>query len=187
MNLAIIIYYFSSIIWIFPPIKQYGGRYFYFFLILALSDIFSVISYTSFHYDPLNIYILVSYSLLLSLISFDVLRKKIFFVASGFAASLLVLYFSLINLMWLLFLIHLGIIFLILKSVLLLYFSGHRIMIFHLLLIFYEFTVIFKFAYIFLEGSTGYLFFYSTTLVQIAFAAAFMIFSDCKKPQLHNG
>lgn len=38
IQLIRIIYYLSSIIWLLPPIRQYGGRYFYFFLFLAITD-----------------------------------------------------------------------------------------------------------------------------------------------------
>ncbi|MCU7497296.1 MAG: hypothetical protein HF314_12225 [Ignavibacteria bacterium] len=186
MTPALLIHYCSTLVWIFPPIRQYRGNFFYFFLILAFCDIIAPVAQGVFHYNPSIVYIFGSYFLILSIVGINLQKPNILSAAVGFLITFLLVYSSWLDLIWIIVIIHLVIVCLIIKSVLAQFIIEHKAGIFHILLILYELTIIFKFLFLILEESTGYLFFYSTTFVQIAFGIAFMIFSDFEKASQHG-
>lgn len=178
MRLALLIYYCSTLIWIFPPVRQYRGNYFYFFLILALSDVITLISHLFFPFSALDIYVFISYFLLLSLYSAGALRKGLPIVTGGLLVLLLIVYFRLILPEWIIVLIHLAILYIFLKTAILLFINSGEINVFHFLLFSYELTVVFKFIFLILEQDSGYLYYCLTTGLEVVFGAAFIVFRD---------
>ena len=68
------------LIWLAPPIKQYKTQYFYFFLILAITD--PILSYLYFIFGlyPLRFYPIMTFLLIISLIN---VKKKFLWIAAS--------------------------------------------------------------------------------------------------------
>src|SRR3989304_3856823 len=93
MNLFQIIYLIEIVIWFLPPIRQYKNNYFYFFLILAITEIFAFITYKIFELPTIITYAIFSYFLSLSLIDKKTLKKHlIIFILLFFALLSIIIY-----------------------------------------------------------------------------------------------
>jgi hypothetical protein len=178
MLIAKIITYASIFVWLLPAIRQYKGKYFYYFLILALSDPLNI-----FFVNVLNVPnyffhsiagILLFYSIGTSTQSFLKYWKFNLLFILVFLFTL----FTLPNLLFLILILHVLILSIFIKqSVILLHQSG-ELNYFLLVLIFYEITVLLK-VIVFISGTdTGIMFFYLTLSFQILVALFFTIFRE---------
>lgn len=91
---------------------------------------------------------------------------------------MLIVYFRLILPEWIIVLIHLAILYIFLKTAILLFINSGEINVFHFLLFSYELTVVFKFIFLILEQDSGYLYYCLTTGLEVVFGAAFIVFRD---------
>ena len=178
MLIAKIITYASIIVWLLPAIRQYKGKYFYSFLILALSDpltFFSgeVLQVPNYFFHSIA-GILLFYSIGTSNQSFLKYWKFNLLFILVFLFTL----FTVPNLLFLILILHVLILSKFIKqSVIRLHQSG-ELNYFLLVLIFYEITVLLK-VIVFISGTDmGILFFYFTVSFQILVALFFTIFRE---------
>ncbi len=178
MLIAKIISYASIIVWLLPAIRQYKSKYFYYFLILALSDPLTFFSVNVLQVPDYFFYsiagILLFYSIGTSTRSF----LKYWTLNLLFILVFLFTLFTLPNLLFLILILHVLILSKFIKqSVILLHKSG-ELNYFLLALIFYEITILLK-VIVFISGTdTGIMFFYLTLSFQILVALFFTIFRE---------
>ena len=177
MIIAQIIFYLNIIAWLFPPFRQKGCRYFLFFLILALSDPGWYIL-TRIHLEDATFYYLVVSTLLLA----TVFRKKeillllvpVLFIGIYLAAAEIRI-FTII--------LHFAILIYFLRELILIISQESRIILFNLIILLYEASVLFKFSASYFM-TAGYLFFYITTAFEILIAIFFTFVNEKNSPSL---
>ena len=89
MNFEYLAAYISTFAYLFPPFRQYRGKYFLFFLILALGNPITLLIVFSIHLDPKRIVCLIAWSMLLALVRFGS-SKRLFIIKVSFSLFLLV-------------------------------------------------------------------------------------------------
>lgn len=81
MNYSRFITYLGIIVWLLPPIRQRGTKYFWFFLILALSDpLFELMKLVSITKSPDILYLFVPIACFLALLGKIVIKKYFYLV-----------------------------------------------------------------------------------------------------------
>ena len=173
------ILYFASIgLWLIPPIRQFKGKYFYFFLILALTDPISLCFRLLFKQQlPLGVYSYSTYLLLISLFSTETYKKHLMLLISISVLTFLLIFFGFNHSQNLLVIVilHFGIFFIILKKFIATYTLHGRIKVFYLFFIFYELTLIIKFFNVLFGFADATAFFIITGIAQIIFGLFFSI------------
>lgn len=175
-----ILFFVSIVVWLFPPIRQYRNKYFFFFLVLALADPLSILlRVTSTYYTDYSYFILVNYLLFLSIIERNTLNKykTLWIVFSFIFISIFFFTFQSKLLLILLLFTNATIIFTFLKSYII-EFVNQKNNLFLLCLIFYQLTNISKILNLLLGFADATAFFIITTIFQIAFGLFFSIFRE---------
>ena len=179
-RIIIIIFILSIFIWLFPPIKQYKTKYFYFFLLLAFSDLSSFVLYKLFQLNSIYIYIFIIYLAFLSLLSKDLLKKYlpilsilfliiIIFVSFSYNISINYLIFISINI-----LIFIKILFTFITDI-----GLHKILkIFLIVFLLYELTVIFKFVNLIIGFTDSYSYYFITSVFEFFVGVFFSVFKE---------
>lgn len=75
MSFIILAAYINTIVFLFPPFRQYGGKYFLFFLILALGDPFLIITVRLAHLNAANLVCLIAWLAFFSVTKIKQTRK----------------------------------------------------------------------------------------------------------------
>jgi hypothetical protein len=173
------LFYFSIVLWLIPPIRQYKTNYFFFFLILALIDpIVMLYSKITPYNVPLSFYIFTNSLLFISIIDKDSLKRNWFLIISGLIVLTgLVIFANFSNNQS--FIILIAIQFLILSTILkkfIVNFALNKtVNLFQLVLIFYLLTIITKFLNLLTSFADATAFFIITTIAQIIFGFYFSI------------
>jgi hypothetical protein len=177
MIIAKIIFNINLIVWLIPPLRQKGCRYFLFFLLLALSDPgWFILNYIQ-HNDSSFYYLIIS-----TLILAAVLNKNqllLLLIPMSFIKIFLnnpeIRIFTII--------IHFILLLYFLREFLLIISRESRIVLFNLILLLYEASVLFKFSASYFI-TAGYLFFYITTAFEILIAVFFSLVNEKNSPVL---
>ncbi|MBV6419615.1 MAG: hypothetical protein DAHOPDDO_00838 [Ignavibacteriaceae bacterium] len=177
MVIASIIGYISTVIWLLPPFRQYKGQYFYFFLILALSDPINLSAVYWFHFQA---HIIHSIAGLLLFYSIEFSRRAIkkyltlhLLIIAGFSISLL----RIDNLLYLVVCLHLLILFKFIRIVLTNTFNNNTLNGFNLALSFYELSIVINLS-VFLTGNDLMIVIYYMSLsFQFLMAIFFTVFT----------
>ena len=177
MNIPLIISILSMITWVFPPFKQYKSNYFYFFLILALASPFSWITFILLSINPQIIFIVVSFLLLASVISFT--RQRYFFIILALLSLVIYLSFSIHRnaIIITLIVIHIIIVLVLINSIIEYIQKAKTVNLFLVLLITYEFINITKFFAGLLSYEKGAINVYLASFIQIFFGIVFSFIS----------
>lgn len=173
-----IIFYLNIAAWLLPPFRQKGCKYFLYFLVLALSDpIFTVIDWF-YPTDSTTYYVFISTILLIVLF-----RKKFLYLMLIF---IILMNFFLTNLeiRVFTFVIHFIILIYFLKEFIVIISEESKIIVFNLVLVLYEASIIFKFAASYLSIA-GYLYFYITTAFEILIAGFFTLYNEKNSPAIN--
>lgn len=171
-----ILFYISIVVWLFPPIRQWKTKYFYFFLILALADPISLFI-KNFIYIHIYFYFpFVSLLLFLSIYKKEKLNEKYHFTVTITATLLTFILTLLLEQSQLTVgILHFLIVFLFLKEFIIRFSFKSELDIFLLMLIFYEFTTILKYLNVALGFTNATAYFFITTIFQISFGLFFAI------------
>lgn len=172
-----IIFYINIAAWLGPPFRQKGCKYFLYFLLLAISDpLYTVIDWFR-PTDAATYYSIISTLLLIALVKKKYLYLLIILLAgvSIFLSNPEIRLFA--------FAIHFIILLYFLRDFIVIISSESKIVIFNLVLILYEASVLFKFAASYLLIA-GYLFFYATTAFEIFIALFFTIYNEKNSPAI---
>ena len=184
MELAKLLIKISMIIFLLPPIRQYGGRFFFYFLILALNDpLADYLRYWSF--PQLKIHIIFSIFLLIS-----VIWSKKFIKIVLFSIPFIALYFygmTFVNTSYIevantlriiMGFMHIFIFITVSKMAIVELREKMGINLFLVVFLFYEATLILKFIVYGFGMSKGLLFFFMTLGFEILLAIFFICFRD---------
>ncbi|OGU40213.1 MAG: hypothetical protein A2315_17285 [Ignavibacteria bacterium RIFOXYB2_FULL_35_12] len=176
--------YITIIVWLIIPIRQFKTRFFLFFLILGLLD---PIAYSLGHI--LNLNYTVSYLfgtiVLLYPTLFEIKRKiKLWLVFACLTIGLFVVLYP-INVSTIIQIVIHFIIFISFLRILVVFFSeNRRILLFHLMLVVYEFSLLLKFFVYYHEVGVGPAYYYVTTSFQIMIGIFFLFVNEVNRPKL---
>ncbi len=173
----------SIIVWLLPPFKQYKGKYFLFFLILACIDPISLFFIYIIRYPlPSQILVLFNYCLLLSLIEKNFLRKNWIWILliALVLLSPTIFHFNRNEIILVYILLQFGITLIILKNLITNFVSAGKLSLFHLVFIFYQFTAIAKYYNLLIGFADATAFFILTSIAQIIFGLFFSIYREDK-------
>lgn len=180
-----IMLFLSVIAWAMPMIRQANSKLFYFFYIIALTDPLGIIfSYFKVIYSNNSIAfldILIFFSL-----KYIVVNKKIFYTSVSFLTAFYI-YLLFTPPIYMIYSIILSTIFILvvfLMHTLRFVAATSMINIFHLMLLFYEVTIITKVILLLNYSETAFIYFIATSLFQVLIAIWFTIFKE-DNPKLH--
>jgi hypothetical protein len=196
IQLSKILFYTSVIIWLIPPIRQFKGSYFYYFLFIALMDPISIFLHQV-HALPFTDLVYLAGSLLALYSLFPkAFIKKYFPILLIFMLLILFLFsqkfifaFSQNSILLfteqkqgdhiafplLMILLHMSILMIFIQRFILRYTANKRFTLFLLILIFYELTSILKIFNVMLGLADAVAFFVITTIAQSLFGLYFSI------------
>lgn len=170
----------SIVVWLLIPIRQRLSRYFYYFLILALSDpiVYAFRKMGVNHY--IIIYLLLGEILFLSIFSFQEIKRYIIFFAVIFIIPNLIYFFYPGDLVaeLLLVIIHTCILLRFLYFFILRINAEHIFYVFVTVLILYETTIITKFINVLTNFTDAYIYFIITTIFEILIGLFFRPFKE---------
>jgi hypothetical protein len=185
MDLIYIIVYSSVLIWLIPPFRQYRGNYFYFFTVLGLEGLASVLFSLLFHFNIFKIYNIIDIALLFTLVNTIYIKKYWYSFFILLTVILLINYYSDNRLIILsIILTHLLIFYIILKNAAIDYNKSGSLKIGFFVLLLYEITVQFKFYLALRNIHPGISFFYMTTAFETIIAIFFIIYKVEKSPRI---
>jgi len=175
MIIPVIIFYFNVAAWLLPPFRQWDCKYFLYFLILALSDPIILIAESLGTFDSTPFYLFVSTFILIALI------RKISLFLILIIDLIASIYLTFPEIKVITFLIHFVILLFFLREFIIIISTDSKIVIFYLILVLYEASVLFKFAASYMEVA-GYLFYYITTAFEVFIAVFFAIYNEKNSP-----
>jgi len=183
VDISKFLFFTSTIVWILPPIKQYNGKYFLYFLILACMDpIHMLFSFITKSTLPSQISVLILFCLLLSLIERLILKKYwvwiVLITIVLFAPT--IFNFNRNEIIFVYILLQLGMGLIILKNLITNFVSVGKLSLFHLVLLFYQFTNVAKYSNILIGFADAIAFFILSTIAQIIFGLFFSIYREDK-------
>jgi len=177
--------YITIIVWLIIPIRQFKTRFFLFFLIIGLLDPTAYILSLIFN---LNIAVphLLGTIILLYPALFEIKKQiKLWLILTLFSTGLIVVFYAISISIIIQIVIHL-IIFISFLKVLVIYFSENRkLLLFHLMLVLYEFSLLLKFFVFYLEPGVGPAYYYVTTSFEIMIGIFFIFFNEVHSPKLN--
>lgn len=182
MELLRYIAYTSIFIWVLIPIRQFRTRFFLFFLILGLLDLSSLILLYVFN-SKAEIFYLIGTAILLYPFLTDLKNVYRFgVVAVLIVSAFIIFYYTNINPILFQMVIHIAILIYFLKVLILYYGLNRKILLFHLFLLAYEFSLILKFFVYWHEFNLGLIYFYLTTIFQILIGIFFLFINEKNSP-----
>ncbi len=175
---AELITYISLVFWLLPPFRQYKGRFFYYFLIMALSDPITLLCYEIIKI-PINSIHSIAGLLLIVTVIFNVDRYKnkvilLLLLTLGFILG----WIYLPDLLYLLIIIHIIIFLILLKIAILPIYQKNIVNIFYFALLFYELSIVLNLTLFTSTGDVKIILFYMTLAFQIVIAIFFTIFTE---------
>lgn len=176
-----IILYTSIVFWLIPPFRQFNGKYFYFFLILALNDPIALLFQTI--KLPTNFITISSVILLaISIMSFKLSKQTwlLLFpslILISYGIGLLSFYVQL----WILLFGHFFILLYILRTATLNIFKTSTLNFFYFGIVFLEVTYITRLIAVLSDMNSGVIFYILTGFFQILIALFFSFFREDSK------
>ncbi len=190
MILAKIIFFISIVAWFFPLFKQYKHNYFYYFLILALTDPISYLLVKLFRFDVERSLLIAALLMVFSFISF---YKKHFASYSLiiFISGLVTFTYIPINdyiSKFLILVFLLVIVYLVLKAMIVDAMKEKSMSLFYLVLFVYVLSLTLKFYIELTLVMDSFIYFYITTGFEILAAIFFSLYNEenCKRIKLES-
>lgn len=171
----------SSIVWSLPPFRQYKGKFFNYFLILAISDPLGVFLIKLGYRNNYSVYAVAAAATLLSVMA---LNKNIsrmpamYFILFTMAAGV---FMPLVEVKLLIAAILIVLIYYFIRYMIIFVGKHGRVNFFHVLFLVYNVSLTFKLINIALELQKGQLYFYFTTGFEIILGILFCIFREGEK------
>ena len=188
MLVARLIIFVDILIWMFPPFRQFQKRYFYYFLLLGISDPLFQIIYIFIKFDPFRLYEVFTPLMLLSVINFRLGKKDIFIAAFLLILNFIYTVFAPVS--------YLKVSLLVLHLIILSYFLVHAtlelnhnktINIFYFVLCLYQLSLAMKYLITITDLTTGVFYFLISTAFEILIAVFFIFFNEKNGPKLKIG
>lgn len=176
-----ILYFIAVIVWVLPVLRHWNRKFFYYFLVLGISDPISLLFRIVIGYPlPQVFYSLSAFLLLVALLRID--KKKFLYILVLLGSLILISSSTLYNNRYIDTIIvavfHGLIFFVILKLFALNNVETYSFNFFYILLIFYELTTILKLLLITIGTTDAIAYFLTTTVFQILFGLYFAIFRE---------
>ncbi len=185
MLVAKIIVNVSMLIWVLTPVRQYGGRYFLFFLISALLDPMIMLMHFFIHVVFFRIYSVADFIMLITIIDFKkVVQFKYYIIALLAITIYLADNLTMTEIPWVIVIENIVTLYLFLKITLLYIDKRKEINIFHVVMDLYLFTLAIKFIAWVIDIRFGVLYFYITTAFEILIGIFFIFYNDNNSPKL---
>lgn len=161
-----------------PPFRQFKGRFFYYFLIMALSDPINIFCVEVIGAPLYSVHSIAGLLLIFSIIFFSgSFKNKITLILPiTFAFILGMIYLN--NLLYLLSAIHILICLILLKIAIMPIYQKNIINIFNFSLLFYELSIVLNLTVIMGASNIKILLFFMTLSFQILMAIFFTIFTE---------
>ena len=169
------LYFAGVIVWILPPIRQYKGYMFDFFLVLAIIDpaslLYGFLTRTNL---PLWLVTLFIYLLIISVTTEELLKRfRYIFISLPLLFVLFIPYMSTMYYHIVFISMDAILLFVFLKWFITAYVATNKLNVFYLMLVFYMLTVILKFFNLLIGFADASTFFFTTTFAQIIFGLFF--------------
>ncbi|MCU7492666.1 MAG: hypothetical protein ACM3UR_14840 [Bacteroidota bacterium] len=178
MKLSQIIFYISITIWLLPPLKQFRGKFFYYFLIQAISDPVAW-ALVELHYYNLPFYVAKDLFLILCLWNQKETIRKVYVIIPVLLLIHYLIYgidFKILAL--LISVAQIGVLYFIFKMATDDMLELKRVKIFYIVIILYELSVILKFIISITSINLGMVYFYVTTAFEILLGIFFIFVSE---------
>jgi hypothetical protein len=168
----------GMLVWLFPPIRQYGTRFFIFFLMLGFADITGALYTKYFQGSNLLIYIIITAVAYFSIHNIKHLKKYFFYYAFMVIAAFGIFFRmpDMITGSLIILAFHILIMLTLFKDLLNDFFNIRSLNLFLAVLIFYEITTVTKLATLLTGSYNNYIYFGTTTAIQILLGIFFSIF-----------
>ena len=181
MFIAKIIGYISTVFWLFPPIRQFKSDYFYYFLVLGLSDPINLFCLRFFGFPPHIIHPIAALLLFFTLdIPIKNIKKKIYFnllVLTGF----FICFIYIENHLYLILIFHIMILLKLTNITLIGVHERNILNVFYLALCFYELSVVINLSEFLGSHDVRIIIYYMTLSFQLLMAIFFTIFTEKSK------
>lgn len=172
--------YLGVLVWIVAALRQFKGKYFFFFLFWVSADILTLIARLAFHSGTNFFYVPFSFLAYIGLLDFRYIKKYwVILVILFLVVCTISLKYNLITIC--VIIIHFIILLEFLKEFIIPFIRNNVISIFILVLIFYEITLVAKYLNYLTGFTNGYYYFIITTFFEIAFGIFFIIFKADNK------
>lgn len=178
MKLRTLILYASIFIWLLPPLKQFRGRFFYYFIIMAIGD---PIAYAllKLHYHTIPFYSIMELLLISVLWQPKWLPKKIPY----FILPMIALYYAVDKIHYsfgysIIALEHLAILFFIFRIAANDAIDLKKIKMFYILIIFYELSVLLKYIFVATMIDPGVIYFNLTSAFELLLGLSFVFVGE---------
>lgn len=180
-----VIVYLDILVWLFPPFRQHRKRYFYYFLLLGISDPLFQLLYNFVKFHPFRLYEIFTPLMLISVLNFKwnykyIITSAILIIISIFITAFAPIPFISINLL----ILHLVILSFFLTATTLELHNNRTINIFYFVLCLYQLSLAMKYLIFLIDLRTGVFYFYITTAFEILIAAFFIFFNEKNSPKL---
>ena len=175
----------SIFVWLLVPIRHYGARFFYYFLILAILDPLILFIHLFVELQPVRIYSIgVLFQILFLFRSDNVLKHKILAFVSTISIIVFSFYFDVSAVIIMIMLENIFILLFLIRMTVLNIYDSQQINLFYLFLDFYVFTLIIKFLVDIINLHLGLFYFYATTAFEIIIAILFIIYNEKNSPRI---
>lgn len=174
----------SIFFWLLPPFRQYKGRFFYYFLIMALSDPLTILCFEVLKLPVESIHSVAGLFLAYSLFFQNNNTKQEIILLLSFLLGFIISIIYLTNLHYLILSIHIVIFLFLLKMAILPIYYKNTINIFYFALLFYELSIVLNYTLIMGNSNIKMLLFYMTLFFQILMAIFFTIFTEKSKSMI---
>lgn len=173
--------YISLFVWLLPPLKQFRGRFFYYFLLQAISDPLVLILFM-FKIPNLPIYLVKNLLLILLLWKPNEAVKKLlyvipFLILVYITASMI--HYTIIN--FIIAAAHVFILYFIFKLATADVIDLNKLKVFYIVIILYELSAILKHLFIIYSIHTGSVYYYLTTAFEILLGLFFFFIREDDK------
>lgn len=183
--MAYLIYYISAFVWLLPPIRQYRGKLFLYFLILAFADLLTRISSVNFHTNAFQIHCLISFASVLSVSISNTSMRMYVLIFIGFILTLFISITQTRNIIILyMVILHLIILWFFLKETLISFSKNNYLTLGWVMLILYEISIVLKFIIVLEATQASIIFYYLTTAFEILIAIFFTIYKVEDSPKI---
>lgn len=183
MTFAYIVGYVNTLAFLIIPFRQYKGRYFYYFLVLALGNPLLIFNSMAIHLDSLEIVCILSLLSVISLIQPATLKKSYKLIAAGAILVIGLLYFSdEQESQFISIILHIIILLIFFKEMLLFYKDTLKFRTGHSVLILYEVLLILNFFTFLNNPNTGIYFHYISAAFEVFLALFFIIYKVEESP-----
>ena len=168
----------SVVFWVLPPFRQFKGRFFYYFLILALSDPITIFCVEILKVPLYSIHSLAGLFLISSLLFFTGKFENKYILSIPILVGFIFGIFYLKNLLILVIITHLIVFLMFVKVAILPIYREGIINIFHFALLFYELSIVLNLSVFIGQSDMRILIYYMTLFFQILLAIFFTIFTE---------